>query len=382
MIWIVFAAMTVAALLCVLWPILRPGKATRTAASDLAFYRGHLAELEEDVARGLLPEAEARAVRAELGRRLLATADRGDAAPPLARPRLRIAAAVLVLGFVPACALALYLRIGHPAEADLPLAGRVDADRDLASAVAKIEAHVSAHPDDGRGYAILAPIYFRAGRYQAAAEAYANVIRVLGETPERESAYGLALVLAGNGVVTATARTAFQDALRASPGLPQARFFLGLAAAQAGDQAQARDIWTRLAADKTPDPTWTGAARTYLAALDKADAGATAPAEASPSGTAEGEVPDAPPPMAAGIAALPPEQRMVAIRGMVEGLAARLAQNGRDPEGWLRLVRAYSVLGDTDKARQALQDARRMLKDDGQAMSRLDGLAHELGLEG
>ena len=57
-------------------------------------------------------------------------------------------------------------------------------------------------------------------------------------------------------------------------------------------------------------------------------------------------------PAAAGIAALPPEQQKAAIRGMVDGLAARLAQNGHDPEGWLRLVRAYTVLGETDKARR------------------------------
>ena len=38
------------------------------------------------------------------------------------------------------------------------------------------------------------------------------------------------------------------------------------------------------------------------------------------------------------------------IRGMVDRLATRLKQNGDDVEGWLRLVRAYMVMGERDKA--------------------------------
>jgi cytochrome c-type biogenesis protein CcmH len=67
---------------------------------------------------------------------------------------------------------------------------------------------------------------------------------------------------------------------------------------------------------------------------------------------------------------------------MVDGLAARLAQNGRDPEGWLRLVRAYSVLGEQAKARTALGEARKVLSDDSAALSQLGDLARQLGLEG
>ncbi len=47
------------------------------------------------------------------------------------------------------------------------------------------------------------------------------------------------------------------------------------------------------------------------------------------------------------------------IRGMVrDRLATRLAQDGSDVEGWLRLMRAYMVLGDRDKAQRGAEDAR------------------------
>lgn len=84
---------------------------------------------------------------------------------------------------------------------------------------------------------------------------------------------------------------------------------------------------------------------------------------------------------AAAVAALPADRQRVAIRGMVDGLAARLAEDGQDADGWLRLVRAYRVLGEDDKAVKALADARRSMSGNAPVLGRLDRLAHELGLE-
>lgn len=53
---------------------------------------------------------------------------------------------------------------------------------------------------------------------------------------------------------------------------------------------------------------------------------------------------------AAAIASLPPDEQAKAIRGMVEGLAARLEQSPDDLQGWVRLARARGVLGDTAAA--------------------------------
>ena len=59
-----------------------------------------------------------------------------------------------------------------------------------------------------------------------------------------------------------------------------------------------------------------------------------------------------------------PEQRNTMVRGMVARLAERLKQDGTDVEGWLRLLRAYMVLGDKEQARAAAADARRALASD------------------
>jgi cytochrome c-type biogenesis protein CcmH len=79
---------------------------------------------------------------------------------------------------------------------------------------------------------------------------------------------------------------------------------------------------------------------------------------------------------------LTPEQRQEMIRGMVDRLSERLKTDSSDFEGWLRLVRAYAVMGDKDKAREAAQSARNSIGDDAEKRKRLDELAKGLGIEG
>jgi cytochrome c-type biogenesis protein CcmH len=57
------------------------------------------------------------------------------------------------------------------------------------------------------------------------------------------------------------------------------------------------------------------------------------------------------------MAALTPEQRQQAIRGMVEGLAAKMKENPQDRAGWLRLANAWKVLGENGSAADAYAKA-------------------------
>jgi cytochrome c-type biogenesis protein CcmH len=68
------------------------------------------------------------------------------------------------------------------------------------------------------------------------------------------------------------------------------------------------------------------------------------------------------------------------IRGMVERLAARLKENKSDLEGWLRLIRSYAVLKETDKAQDAAATARQEFASDAKALEQIDALAQGLGL--
>jgi cytochrome c-type biogenesis protein CcmH len=69
------------------------------------------------------------------------------------------------------------------------------------------------------------------------------------------------------------------------------------------------------------------------------------------------------------------------IRGMVERLAARLQQDGSDVDGWIRLVRSYTVLNEPEKARAASDDARRALAGDAAKLARLDAGLKEVAAQ-
>jgi cytochrome c-type biogenesis protein CcmH len=373
MLWVAFAVMTGAAVLCALWPLSRRGAAADGEAQAIAFHKAQLAEIDRDVARGQLPPGEAAGARAEAARRLIAASD-AAAAPAVgaggAISRRRIAA-VVVIALIPAIALGVYGRLGSPGLPDAPLWARA-ADPapggDLLAAVAKVEAHLLADPHDGRGFQVIAPVYMRMGRYDEAAKAYERALLLLGEDAQMRADYGEALTAAAGGVVTAQARAAFEQALATAGDTPKARFYLGLAAEQEGDTAKAVALYSRMVADGPADAPWLGAVRDRLASLTGAAPPAAAPGPAPRSGEA------------AAIAALDPASQQTAIRGMVARLAARLAENGDDAPGWQRLIRAYGVLHETDKARDAMAKARKAMAGNEVAARQLDALAQEFGL--
>ncbi len=368
MIWVHFAFLTGAAVLAVLWPLMRAPRPSVRQAADRGFYQTAISGIDRDLERGLTTPGDAEAARVEAARRLIASAASAPA-QSASRPRLRIAALAAVV-LIPALTLGLYYYTGNPDYSDQPLAARLNAPpdgMDVNAALAKIERHLADNPDDARGWEIVAPVYMKLGRADDAAEAFRQQIRLLGPSAQRASAYGEALTYAAGGQVSPAARAAFEAALKEDASWPQARFFLALALEQAGDRPRAIEAFTRLLNDTPADAPWLDIVRERIAKLKGAP-------EAAPA--------DAPSNQAAAIAAMPAGERDQAIRGMVAGLAARLAQNGGDIEGWLRLVRAYTVLREPDKARAALADARKAMTSDAGAIDKLDMLARELGIGG
>src|SRR5512143_2958087 len=142
--WFVFALMTVAAMFAVLWPLGRAGRAPNEG-SEAAVYKDQLAEIERDLAAGLIAAPEAEAARVEIGRRLLAAA--GSEAVPAGTSNLkwRRAAAMLALVGLPLVAIGVYAALGSPKLQDFPLAERSrapDMAQSLENLVAQVEQHL------------------------------------------------------------------------------------------------------------------------------------------------------------------------------------------------------------------------------------------------
>jgi cytochrome c-type biogenesis protein CcmH len=273
---------------------------------------------------------------------LLALAAVGFAVWPLLRsPALRGRA--LLIGAIAALVLGLslgsYVLLGSPALALRSLTG--PSNNDIRGLVAVLSHRVLQTPDDARGWTLLGRGYLSLNDPSDAAAAFKRGLAVTPRAQRNEilSAYAEALTLSSDGAVPPEAEAAFRDVLKANPHDRAARFYLGQVAAQRGDNARALALWNGLLPELPEGSPLRGVVLDRLAML-RAQTGA---------------VPD--------------------IHAMVEGLAARLKANPKDADGWRRLVRAYSVLGEKEKALRALSDGRAALKGDSAGLAALNAEA-------
>ena len=377
--WIIFAVMTAAAVFAVLWPLGRKPRAVE-GGSDRLVYQDQLQEIDRDRAAGMIGEAEAESARIEISRRLLAAAAEetslgaGGAAGAALSPHCGAGrdrgdpgrrAWLLFVPRLAGCAGPAGVRAGR--------AGRRTA-QSIASLISQVEEHLARDPNDGAGWEVIAPVYLRMGRFDDAVMARRKAIVLNGDTPAREADLGEALVAAANGVVTDEAKHAFTQAAADSNEV-KARYFLGLADEQDGNRDAAAAKWRAMLDGAPPDAPWANFVRTALARVTGAPVtGQGSAGQSTASGPSAGDV--------AAADTMDPAQRNEMIRGMVQRLADRLHSDGSDVEGWLRLVRAYTVLGDRDKAKGAAADAKRALAVNPDAVKQIDDLVKGLGLEG
>jgi cytochrome c-type biogenesis protein CcmH len=360
--WIVAALMTAGAVALLLRRLFATD-GSGAAGSDAAIYRDQLKELERERAAGEIGMAEAEAAKAEIARRLLAAASQAQpavAAPP--QPPRRVALGLAVL--LPVAALAIYMVEGTPGLPSQPFASRDPGERQAvqsANAEAQaLEQRLAASPQDRAGWIELGQRWGQLGESAKAADAYGRAIGLGNADAELTGRYGEALVGANGGTVTETARAAFEQVLTQRPADVRARYFLALGNAQAGDDKAALELWQALARESPADAPWLPSVRQHLA--EAAQRLGIDPASATPQPQPAAR--PAPATGAAGaIASLPPDEQAKAIRGMVDGLAARLEQSPGDLEGWVRLARARGVLGDAGAAADAYARAAALAPD-------------------
>jgi cytochrome c-type biogenesis protein CcmH len=354
-------ALAVVTALLLWWPLRARGlDSTQSFRSTVPVYRDQMIELVQDVALGKVPESEAASIRTEIGRRLLA-----ENTELLPVPTTHSGATYILFALmIPAIAIPAYLSHGKPQLPDTPLAARFDnavAKNDLVAMVAQVEKRLAEKPGEAKGWALIAPIYAEMGRFSDSANAYQNLLRLEPPTAERYAALGEALTYAGEGIVSVNAAKAFEQALKLDAGHAKATFFTAIGLKQDGRIDQARALLQNLLATASAGASWRPAVETQIASLAKAPA------------LTDGQLKN-------GHAMTTGDQKEM-IAGMVDGLEEKLAHNNDNIEGWLRLIRARQVLGETEKAKAALARATGIFQSRPEELSSINALAVELKLQ-
>ena len=364
---LVFAAVAAAAILAMCWPLLA-GVATppERGQFDRAVYRDQLRELDRDIARGVLSGAEAEPTRLEIQRRLLSV-DNPQSVSGLRSARRPGVAAAMSL-FVLIAAVALYLQVGTPLLPDAPFAAHSPSSaaqpdrpqRDLRVAAAKLAKRLQADPNNPLGWLLYARTESMLGDWEKAGDAYRRAISLGRTSPAVYAGLGEMLVLSMGGIVAPAAHDAFAKALAEDPKNEVARYYLALADAQAGEEQRAIDSWMSLAASMPEDSPMREqiangiqqAAREGGIAAPTMPKGMPAPPATVTGGPSQDQM--------AAAAQMTPTERATMIRGMVAQLAAKLQTAPNDLDGWMRLGRAYAVLGEIDKASDAYAHAAKL----------------------
>ena len=400
--WIMVVAMTALVAALLLRSLLRGTEARPDAEHpDMGVYRSQLAEVDRDLARGVIAESDAGALKIEISRRIL-DLDRTTRASQVAAGQIAggIAVPLLTGAAVLAGAIGLYAGIGAAGYGDLPHAQRIaraealraerpsqaEAEalaaksrpvppappKETADLMDKLRAAAAKRPTDVTGLRLLARNERSLGNLAAAVAAQGRLVAVLGAKagPDDLAALADVEVNAAGGIVTQEAEAAVRATLKLDPANGTARFYAGLLEAQTGRPDRAFALWRGLLDNGPQDAPWVPFIRDQMPFLASAAGVEYTPPEV--------KGPDAGAVQAAG--QMSAEDRTKMISGMVGGLETRLLAQGGTAAEWAQLVTALGVLGETERASVAWAKAQVALADDKTGLETLRDAARQAGV--
>lgn len=376
--WIIIAILVILILGILFWPILqfKSGNDVPREAYDINVYKDQLLEIEADLERGLLSLDQSEAARIEIKRRMLTATDSGG---KLSAPTASKSGGFILAIFsisAPFGAILLYLSLGSPAQPDQPFAGRearnivlqTEQQKNLIQATNKMVEHLQSNPEDLRGWTLLARSYLSNSRYADAASAFAVAYQLSDGDPGLAVDYAEALSLVENSVVTGEARALFMKVLENDKTNVKARYYLGMFEAQQGNILSALQTWVDLLTLSQQNAPWLSIVNEKVDQAAKELGISAATIQPTPEvqaiamgikkayEKAQAEKSTTSGPTTADVKAamgMTKGDRNKMIRSMVERLAAKMKENPSDKDGWVRLERAYRVIGETALANDA-----------------------------
>lgn len=370
------------------------------APYDVQVYRDQLAEVDRDLARGVLSESDAERTRTEVSRRLLAAdsaasthAAKGAQTGVATWGGLTLAAILVTAG-----GLGLYGYLGQPQMGDMPLSERLEdarasasdrlsqadfeaqipadnppePDPDLLNLVEQLRDVVKSRPDDLRGFQLLARNEAALGNYTRAHVAQSRIIELKGDAVTTNDYLALAdyYMIAAQGYISPEAEAALAEASRREPQNGFARYYTGLLMMQTGRPDLTFRFWRSLLEEGPENAPWIAPIRANIEDLAWiAGVRYDPPAPRGPS-VADIEAAES----------LTAQDRAAMIEGMVASLSDRLATEGGSAEEWAQLITALGVLGRTGDARDIWTEALDIFKAAPDSLTLINTAATNAGL--
>jgi cytochrome c-type biogenesis protein CcmH len=194
--WVLAAALTAAALVFLLPPLLRRRTAAPDAriAANATIYREQLEELGAELQRGALTMEEFERASREIEQRIVA--EHAGGAPEPAYPRTPVAAAIAVGLLLPLAAALGYWQLGEP-RALRAEAMRNAEPQQLQALTERLAAHLKNSPGDAEGWALLGRSLSSLGQHANAARALAHALQLQPEDKDLLVEFVKSLALAG-----------------------------------------------------------------------------------------------------------------------------------------------------------------------------------------
>lgn len=212
-------------------------------------FRAQFAEIEQDLASGVLDVAQYALAKTELERRMLDEVTSSPLAATDAKPDRRLA--VILVFLVPLTAFWLYVKIGNPEAIVNPtgaamMDGKPMTQADVEGLLASLAAKLEKNPDDGAGWVLLGNSYVKIGKYAEAVKAYEQATKKITDNAQLYADYADALAATNDYKLEGLPVELANQALKIDARNIKAKMLLATAAYDRQDYKEAIALWEKI----------------------------------------------------------------------------------------------------------------------------------------
>ena len=248
--WMLCAVMVIAALLYILWPLIKPSRVDDADElhAKITAYKANLYELEQDVVNGNMAAEDVATAREEIELAILQTAEQLEEKQSIDH-QANLLPVLLIGALLPIAAIVTYLQLGQHQLVN----GGTPATPPSAQAPASVEEMVAGlaekmkhQPNDVTGWTMLARSYMVMGRYDDALGAYEHLYSIASDNPSVLVGYADAISMSNQGNLLGKPEELLEKALQLEPLNTAGLWLSGMAAQQLGNDEAAINFWQKL----------------------------------------------------------------------------------------------------------------------------------------